>query len=335
MPRTIHGPAGRSETSRGPLPAGADDGRHSTQYYAGVASAERLVRSALPSSVQLVEPADGLPHLAIATRSATAQVFFHGAHVAQWRPAGAAAPVLWLSARSYFRDDKAIRGGVPICFPWFGPHPSDPSAPAHGFARLADWTLTGASQEGDGTVALTFVLALDEQATPRWPHRCRVEFHVTIGARLTMMLQVTNTGSDPVTFQEALHTYCAVSDVAQVSIAGLENTEYLDKVEGFARKRHGDAPVRFTGETDRVYVETTATCRIADPGWSRTIVISKSGSVSTVVWNPWAEKAPTFPDLGADEWRRMVCVETANVGAAAIRLPPGRTHVMRAEIAIA
>jgi glucose-6-phosphate 1-epimerase len=299
-----------------------------------VRSADHLLQSSLPPSVQLVAPEDGLPHLIVSTRAATAQVFFHGAHLGQWTPAGAGAPMLWLSARSNFRDDKAIRGGVPICFPWFGAHRSDPAAPAHGFARLVDWTLTDAVEAADGTVVLTLVRDVTPGTSPLWPHHCRAMLRLSIGTTLAMTLDVENRGDEPFAFEEALHTYFAVSEIEHVSITGLEQTEYLDKVDGFARKRQPNEPIRFNGETDRVYLETTATCRIVDPGWPRTIVVSKSGSRSTVVWNPWAERARTFADFTADEWRRMVCVETANVRESAIRLASGASHRMHAEISV-
>jgi glucose-6-phosphate 1-epimerase len=310
-----------------------------------VRSADQLLQTALPPSVRLVAPEEGLPHLDVSTRAATAQVFFHGAHLGQWTPAGARAPLLWLSARSYFRDDKAIRGGVPICFPWFGAHRrnaakafretgSDPAAPAHGFARLVDWTLTDAAEDADGTVVLTLVRDVTPETSPLWPHHCRATQRLSIGTTLAMALDVENRGDEPFAFEEALHTYFSVSEIEQVSITGLEQTEYLDKVEGFARKRQPNEAIRFAGETDRVYLETTATCRIVDPGWSRTIVVSKSGSRSTVVWNPGAERARTFADFTADEWRRMVCVETANVRESSIQLAAGASHRMQAEISL-
>jgi glucose-6-phosphate 1-epimerase len=297
-------------------------------------TADRHLRSPLPSSVRVRNPENGLPHLEVATRAATAQVFFHGAHIAQWTPAHARAPVLWLSAHSTFREDKAIRGGVPICFPWFGPHATDRTAPAHGFARLSDWILDEAAESADGAVRLSFVLETDERTSPAWPHRCRVVYRLSIGATLAMTLEVENTGGEPFTFEEALHTYCSVSAIQQLSIDGLQETDYLDKVAGFARKHQPNERIRFSGETDRVYLETTATCRIVDPGWARTIVIGKAGSRSTVVWNPGAARARAFSDFGADEWRGMVCVETANVGAAAIGLRPGESHTMRAELSL-
>jgi D-hexose-6-phosphate mutarotase len=285
--------------------------------------------------VQLVEPEDGLPHLAVAGRAAAAQVFFHGAHIARWAPARVSQPVLWLSTRSLYRADKGIRGGVPICYPWFGAHASDGTAPAHGFARLVDWTLTDAAESADGEVSLTFVLETTEDLSPLWPHRSRATYRLAIGATLAMALDIENRGREPVAFEEAFHTYLSVDDIAAVSIAGLEGTDYLDKVDAFARKRQGSDPIRFSGETDRVYVDTDAPCRITDPGWSRTIVVSKAGSRSTVVWNPGADRARAFSDIGEGEWRRMVCVETANVGDAAIRLAPGETHTMQAVVSIA
>jgi glucose-6-phosphate 1-epimerase len=299
-----------------------------------VTEIDRLVRASLPPAVRVVTPADTLPRLDIDAGMADAQVFFHGAHPARWQPAGAPAPVLWLSPDSHFRNDKAIRGGVPICFPWFGPHPSERDAPAHGFARLRDWVLVEASESGDGSVHLALALDLTQRDSPLWPHACRVTFRIGIGATLQMVLDVENRDNVPFTFEEALHTYYAVADIETASITGLEDIDYLDKVEGFARTRQGREPIRFTGETDRVYVETTSTCRIIDPDWSRTIVVRKSGSRSTVVWNPGAERARSFPDFGADEWRRMVCVETANVRDAAVRLDPGATHSMSVDISI-
>jgi glucose-6-phosphate 1-epimerase len=240
--------------------------------------------------------------------------------------------VLWLSGQSFFQPARPIRGGVPVCFPWFGPHPTDKSAPAHGFARLAEWTLVEAVETPEGTVVVTFTLSGDASASPAWPHAFRIVHRISIGSRLTMALDVHNPGGEPFTFEEALHTYFTVHDIATVTIDGLADTEYLDKTSGFARRLQRDTAIRFTGETDRMYLDTDAPCIIHDSGLQRRIVVSKSGSRSTVVWNPWIDKARAMPDFGDDEWREMVCVETANVGSAAVRLEPGGTHIMSATI---
>jgi glucose-6-phosphate 1-epimerase len=295
-----------------------------------------LLRTTLPSSVRAEYGPGNLPRLAIKTRLSEAQVYFQGAHVTAWHPAAASAAVLWMSGSSFFEAGKPLRGGVPICFPWFGAHASDAKAPGHGFARLRDWTLIEATEAVDGAVTVALELAGDgdRPLSPLWPHAFRAVHRITVGATLTMALEVTNRGPDAFTFEEALHTYFAVRDVRNVTVAGLERTDYLDKVTGLDRKTQGDDLIRFTGETDRVYLNTTATCVIDDPGARRRIAIRKTGSDATVVWNPWIAKARAMPDFGDDEWPEMVCVETCNVNVHARRLTPGESHTMTAIIEV-
>jgi glucose-6-phosphate 1-epimerase len=279
----------------------------------------------LPASVRIETGAVGLPRLAIKNRHGSAELYLHGAHLTAWHPASTSAPVIWLSRESLFQPDKAIRGGVPICFPWFGAHATDKTAPAHGFARLREWTLVDATEDADGIVTLTLELATQDafQAT----------YRVTIGPSLTMSLEVSNVGNVPFTFEEALHTYFDVQDVRHVIITGLEDTEFLDKVTGFTRRRQGPTEaIGFVGETDRVYLNTQTTCDIHDPDRRRTIVVRKTGSDTTVVWNPWIDKARAMSDFGDDEWPEMVCVETCNVNAYARTLAPGERHTMTAII---
>jgi glucose-6-phosphate 1-epimerase len=293
-----------------------------------------LLRSTLPPSVRAETGPGGLPRLAIKTRVGEAQVYFQGAHVTAWQPASAAEPVLWMSKSSYFEAGKPLRGGVPICFPWFGAHASDPKAPGHGFGRLRDWSLIEASESADGSATVALELASPVPLTPLWPHAFRAVHRVTVGATLTMALEVTNPGTDAFSFEEALHTYFAVRDVRNVTVTGLARTDYLDKVTGFDRKTQGDEPIRFEGETDRVYLNTTAACVIEDPGARRRIAIRKTGSDATVVWNPWVAKARAMPDYGDDEWPEMVCVETCNVNVHARTLAPGASHTMTAIIEV-
>jgi len=284
----------------------------------------------LPSSVTVAQGTP-LPRLDVATPQATAQVYLHGGHVAAWQPSHASAPVLWLSAQSHFRADKPIRGGVPICFPWFGPHPEDASVPAHGFARLSPWTLCAAG-EHNGAVTLTLQLESDN-ASPVWPHHFHADLRVSIGSVLKIDLVVNNVDQAAFTFEAALHTYFAVSNIEHVTVSGLEHTLYLDKVDGASRQQ-GSHPIAFAGETDRVYLDTTAPCFVHDGGLARRIKIEKRGSGSTVVWNPWIQKARNMADFGDDEWPGMLCIETANVGKSAVRLRPGDRHTMSATITV-
>lgn len=289
--------------------------------------------TSLPPSVRHITAPGGLERFDISTPLGTAEIYSHGAHLARWQPSHAAAPVLWMSGHSYFQQDKPIRGGVPVCFPWFGPHPEDSTVPAHGFARISPWTLCEARESRDGTVTLAFELETDN-ASPVWPHHFHADIRYTIGSTLQMELIVHNVDTVPITFEEALHSYFTVSDVSSVTISGLEQAAYLDKVGGRTERAAEGQPIRFTGETDRVYLGTTATCSIDDPGLNRRIVVSKEHSHSTVVWNPWIAKARAMPDFGDDEWPGMVCVETANVGSAAVTLRPGDRHRMTVSLAV-
>lgn len=286
---------------------------------------------ALPNGIQL-EANSGLPRLILTTQYAEAEVYLHGAHVARFRPRGASHDLLWMSRESWFEPGKPIRGGVPVIFPWFGPHPTRPDLPAHGFARTRPWSLVSASDDGD-RAAVTFSLAPDDDSRRLWPHAFELRYTVEVGRKLAMTLETRNLSHDSFTFEQALHTYFTVSNVRQIEVTGLEGREYIDKMDGGARKTQ-QGPIGFTGETDRVYLNTADTVTIRDEGLGRAIAVSKEGSGSTVVWNPWIDKARRMPDYGDEEWPGMVCIETANAGENAIQLSPGMTHAMKAVIGL-
>ncbi len=285
----------------------------------------------LPGVATFFETSDGLIRLGIASDLSTAALTLDGAHVTHFQPVGAA-PVLFLSGSSHLAPGKPIRGGVPVCFPWFGPRAGHPQSPAHGFARITRWSLESLS--GSHTEGVTVVLRLvsDEATRALWPHDFIARLRVEVTRELRLTLEVENTGTAPLPFEEALHTYFAISDVHGVTVTGLERAAYLDKVDAGQRKELGPEPLRFTGETDRIFPANTATCTIHDPGYPRRIIVEKSCSRSTVVWNPWIAKAKAMADFGDDEWPQMLCIETANVGADAVPLAPGARHEMTARI---
>ena len=276
----------------------------------------------------------GLTLARVATPGATATVYLHGAHLADWTPSGER-PVLFLSGRSEFAPGKPIRGGVPVIFPWFGPRGGQPApphsdepGPSHGFARTSGWNLAFAALAGED-LHLSLTLGANEQSRAAGFDGFGLAMRMRIGRTLGMEFAVANEpGSKPLVFEEALHTYFAVADAAQVTVDGLGGIEYLDKRDNFARKVLPDGPLALSGATDRVFLNTDSTCVINDPVWRRRIVVRKAGSDSTVVWNPWSELTPGLPDMDPEGWRRMVCVETANVDANAITLNPGESHVM-------
>ena len=291
----------------------------------------------LPTSVTLVEGEGGLPLLRVATPVATGEVYLHGAHVAEFTPAGHD-PVIWMSKKSAFVPAEPIRGGVPICFPWFGGGREPGMAPAHGFARLADWTLVGA-EDADGVVTLTLRLTdADVAGLPgagAWNHRFELSYAVTLGAELGLALTVRNTGEEEYSFEEAFHTYFRVKDVTAVTVEGLDGARYLDKAPGGgADLVTQEGPVTFAAETDRVY-HSTAPVTAVDPGSARTITVAKESSANTVLWNPWTAKAAAMADFDDAEWPTMVCVETANTLDNAVTLAAGGTHTMSARIAVA
>ncbi len=285
----------------------------------------------IPGVVDLTEAPTGLVQVDIHSPLATARLYVDGGHIAQYQPAGAE-PLLFLSRESKLVPGTAIRGGVPICFPWFGPKAGDPAAKMHGFARIVDWELEATAQEADGSVTVVLLLQSSAHTRALWPHDFTLRHRVNIGAALRMTLETHNSGPAPFTFETALHTYFAVADVREVQVTGLEGASYLDKTDGGKLKTLGDAPLRFDAETDRVFANHRGTCVIDDRAGGRKIVIEKSGSDTTVVWNPWIAKAAAMADFGDDEWPKMLCIETANTGANAVTLAPGATHAMTAVV---
>jgi glucose-6-phosphate 1-epimerase len=284
-----------------------------------------------------VEKGSGnLDRLVITAAEGEAHVYLHGAHVTHFQSRGGR-PALFLSEKSHFVDGepgKAIRGGVPICFPWFGANAAEPSAPAHGFARLLAWRCGDVVDEPGGDVVATLHLEPNAYTRTLFAHDFEATLRVRVGAQLTLDLGVRNTGAAPFAIEEALHSYFAVGDAQRVSITGLETAAYFDKTDGAARKAPEGQPITITRETDRVYPHASGRVTIEDPVWERRIHVDKVGSASTVVWNPWVDKARAMADFGDDEWRRMACVETANVGSDAVTVAPGATQALRATITV-
>ncbi|MEM1108205.1 MAG: D-hexose-6-phosphate mutarotase [Planctomycetota bacterium] len=284
---------------------------------------QQLQEFNLPGSLD-IRPSEGnLPSVTVKTDPCIATQYLHGAHVTHWQPADHE-PVLFTSAEAVYRDGKAIRGGVPICFPWFNAHPTDPDAPAHGLVRASTWQLTQTAQGPAG---------VETQMVTNLP-TLHANYRATFGKQLTLNLTVTNTSDTDQTFEAALHTYLAVGDVKQVFIAGLENADYIDQLQDNKLCTQDDQPLTFTAETDRIYVDNQATCTLTDPTLNRQITIEKLGSLSTVVWNPWVDKSARTADFGDDEWTGMCCIESANIGDDAVRLAPGESHTLLVRVSV-
>ena len=290
-------------------------------------------RFGIPGAIRFEAGPGGFVRAVVATASAVGHVYLHGAHVTHHQPTGQE-PLVFLSPASRFVSGKAIRGGVPVIFPWFGPRPGDTSAPEHGFARTAEWSVESVARGDDESVAVVLRLDATDASRATWPHDFCIRHRVVFGRRLEMALEVESRSAEPFTFEEALHTYLLVGDVRQATISGLAGRTYIDKTDGMKRKVEGTAPLRLTGPTDRVYLDTPTACTIADPVLGRRLVVDKRGSATTVIWNPWSEKAKTMADLGGDAWSSMLCVETANAADNAVHLAPGEHHRLTALVGI-
>lgn len=279
----------------------------------------------------------GLIKANIHTPICTAELYLQGAHLTKWQPAGSD-DVVFLSAKSLFQPGKAIRGGIPVIFPWFGARTRNDfsdrtDGPAHGFARTSLWSLVSTSQQNDN---LVIVLKLKPTAISRELgfDQFTVLYEITLGKALHLSLRVVNNSAKVMQFEEALHTYFVVSDVKNVVLTGLKDIEYFDKTDNFSKKVE-IAPISLSSETDRLYINTSNTVTMRDDSLHREIIVSKEESDTTVVWNPWEEATAKMADMESDGWQRMLCVETANAGVNAIVLGPGQSHTMQARVTVA
>ncbi|MDO8463657.1 MAG: D-hexose-6-phosphate mutarotase [Gallionella sp.] len=288
-------------------------------------------RFGIDGQLSFREDASGLVVAEISNPQATASLCLQGAHLMSWQPRSQSVPVVWLSRDAKLAAGKSIRGGVPVCWPWFGAHASEPGFPAHGYARTAPWQVIESDVEPNGAVRLALRLSENEKTRAQWPHSCALDLTVIAGETLRMELTTENTGESDFIISEALHTYFRISDIGAVQVTGLAGCDYWNKVGGSTLKKQ-DGIIRFAGETDRVYINTATECVIEDDGLKRRICVAKSGSLTTVVWTPWTAKSERMGDLGQpDGWREMLCVESANAIDNAVNVAVGTLHTLMVE----
>lgn len=287
---------------------------------------------ALPGHLEFKEGPAGCIFADIKNESGSAEVFLHGAQITSYIPKDNE-PVFFLSGLSKFEEGKAIRGGIPVSWPWFADHPTDGGKPAHGFARTSTWHIIGTEQKTPSETLIRLGLTDSGETRKLFNHRFDLEIVFTIGSELNVKLRMKNTDKEDFTVTSAFHSYYRVHNVPDVSVHGLDGLSFIDKVDDFKTKtQHG--PLRITGETDKIYLNTEGECVIEDPGFNRSIRINKSGSSSTVVWNPWEEKAGQMQDLGDRDYLNFVCVETANAGDDTVTISPGEQHELQMNIVV-
>jgi glucose-6-phosphate 1-epimerase len=278
---------------------------------------------ALADRLFFVSGPNEMPVVRIRNSHASAEIHLHGAHLTDYQRQGEK-PVLWMSREAYFEASKPIRGGVPICWPWFGMPKESGERPQHGFVRNRQWSVERTRDTEEGT-EITFSIGSTPDSIALWPHRFKLTYQLTIGRSLKMELSFQNTGDKPAEVGAALHTYFAVSDAAEIRVTGLDHRQYLDQLDGLSTKvQVGD--VTIAEEVDRIYIDTEDECVIHDPAWNRRLRVAKEGSRSTVVWNPWIEKSKRMPDFPDDGYHGMVCIETTNAAGDTRSIQPGDTH---------
>ncbi len=278
----------------------------------------------IAQTLRITEGQGGLPMIEIENGLATALISLHAGQVLAYRPADVAQDLLFLSERAYFAPGKAIKGGIPVCWPWFGADPEGGGRPAHGFVRSMPWILRDTSTLDGGATRVTLGLADDDATRALWPHRYNVMVEITVGSSLRVELITRNAEDRPFTITQALHTYFKVGDATRTRVLGLEGCRYIDKAKG-----GNDAvitqqgPVTVSGEVNRIYQAVPPALSIEDPALGRRVGIATENSTTCIVWNPWIETARAMDDLDDEDYRIMLCVETANAADEVIEVPAG------------
>lgn len=282
-----------------------------------------LNRFHVPGRIWIEEGNGGFPLLRLHGDAGDCSVYPYGAHVASFRPAGGE-ELLWMSPYSAFEEGKPIRGGIPLCFPWFGKHGSRSDFPLHGFARTRAWGLASAAPLPDGRTRAVFTLGDDESTRALWPFRFSLMLTVTVGEKLEMELEVGNAGDSAFHYEEAFHTYFHVGDPSACEVHGLDGIGYIDRVRGDARVLQS-GPAKFAGETVNAYMRAPAASELVDHSAGRRVKVEQEGMNATVIWNPGAAAGGANPEI-REAWNRFVCVESANCLDYPITLSPGESH---------
>ena len=288
---------------------------------------------AIEGEIGFAELEGDLVFAMIANKYADANISLYGAQITDFRPVGTM-DILWMSPLSKFEEGNAIRGGIPVCFPWFGPHEMDGTMPQHGFARLMYWEVaeTGSTETGESMIRLQ--IHSSDETQKYWPHDFCAEIIYIIGTSLSVTLKITNTSSEPLEYTSALHSYFSLSSIENITIEGLENTHYQNQLDG--RDYIQETPLlKITEAVTHHYYNTESSCIINDPVFNRKIRIDKTGSKNTTVWNPWVEASEEMTDMPDDGYLTFICLETVNKINDVIRLNPGEKHETSAVISIA
>lgn len=284
----------------------------------------------IPGQLEFIKGQGGFPLARIDNGKARALISIYAGQVLSFQPVNQAHDLLFVSDTAHYCQGKAIKGGIPICWPWFGPDPEAGGRPAHGFVRNRLWTVRTTEALVDGDTRITLGLVDSAETRSIWPGAFDLSLQVTVGNALRVELLTCNTGNQLFTITQALHSYFNIGAIAQVQVLGLDNVDYLDKAGGGSRNTQTGI-IQFDKEVDRIYLETAPGLAIDDAALGRRISITSSGSHTTVVWNPWADIAAKMDDLGDDDYQHFVCVETANAATDSVEIEAGGEYRLSAD----
>lgn len=280
----------------------------------------------IPGHVRFESGQGGLAKALIDNEHAQGEIYLHGAHVTSFQPHGRTA-LLWMSGCTSFADSLPIRGGIPICWPWFSQHPTDSTLPQHGFARTTAWQVEATRREPTGATTIQLGMANSDETYRLWPHAFRLSLTATFGEQLTVTLRCCNVGDQEFTMAAALHSYLLVSHISNVRIEGLAGRAFIDQLDDH-RQHIQSGSLVIQREIDRIYVGTEDDVLVHDSEAEHVIHVTKEGSDSTVIWNPWIAKSRRMTDFPDNGYETMVCVETTNAADDERCILPGAEHVV-------
>ena len=294
---------------------------------------DELSQYEIDGELQFIEIEHGFVYAEINNARAHATVSTYSGQLLSYRPKDQQEDLLFVSDKAYYQQGKAIKGGIPVCWPWFGPDPENRGRPAHGFVRNRQWQVSGSESLADGSTKIILSITDNEATRALWPHPFRLDIEITVGDTLRVELVTHNTGNDSITISQALHSYFRVGDITRASVLGLDGINYLDKASDSARKTQS-GPLTISSEVDRIYTDTSGELSIDDAALERKITIASGGCSTAVVWNPWVEIAASMADLDDDDYLHMLCVETANAGPETVTIAAGDCYRLTAEYSI-
>lgn len=276
----------------------------------------------IAGQIEFITGKGGLPMIQVNSPKAKALISIHAGQVLSFKPNNEPEDVLFLSDKAYYQDGKAIKGGAPICWPWFGSDPEGKGRPGHGFVRNRPWNVVATEAKANGDIKITLGLVDTPEIQEIWLHSFVLTQEIIISDALNLSLITCNIGKEKFSITQAFHTYFKVGSIAQAKVLGLEGCRYIDKVDNSAQKQQS-GPVTISSEVDRIYLDVGNTLTIDDSALNRRIQITSQGSKTAVVWNPWEKISIEMADLEDADYQRLLCVETTNAANDVVEVAPG------------